>query len=121
MSNIGTFIPHLGLSLSHYSGKQVVGRLGVEIIQETVSSVLCGYNIRSLTETLTRRRLTISNAAMIKTFIKAASKIENFTGDLISILKKELLTASPIEKKIFLFWIAGLTGKSIQNGSDGWS
>jgi len=115
MSNLAKFIPQIGLSLSHYSGKQVVDRIGVEVIQETVASVLCGYNIRTLTETLTRRRLAISNAAMIKTFIKAASEIQNFTGDLISILKKELRTATPSEKKIFLLWIAGLTGKSVQN------
>lgn len=115
MYNLGKFIPQLGLSLAHYSGKQVIDRLGVEVIQETVASVLCGYNIRSLTETLTRRRLTISNAAMIKTFIRAAAEIENFTGELISILKKELRTASSTEKKIFLLWIAGLTGKSVQN------
>ena len=115
MSNLGKFIPQLGLSLAHYSGKQVIDRIGVEVIQETVASVLCGYNIRSLTETLTRRRLTISNTAMIKTFIEAASEIENFTGDLISILKKELRAASSSEKKTFLSWIAGLTGKSVQN------
>jgi len=115
MTNIGRYIPLLGLSLAHYSGKQVIDRLGTEAIQEAVASVLCGYNLRSLTENLTRRRLTLSNGAMIKTFIDAASNIKDFSANLIPILKRELLTASSAEKKVFLFWIAGLTNKSVQN------
>ena len=98
-----------------YSGNQIIDRLGEEVIRDTVASILCGYNVRSLTESLTRRRLTLSNGAMLKTFLKASSKSENFIKNLIHIIEEELATQSSTEKKTFLQWIAGLTDKGIQN------
>ena len=119
MSALVKFIPQLGLSLAKYSGKQVVDRLGIEVIQETIASVLCGYNIRSFTERLTRRRLTLSNCAMVKTFVDAVSSIDSFETNLTSILKKELQTATKSERKLFLSWIAGLTKKTYVNVTRG--
>jgi hypothetical protein len=112
---LGNYIPKLGLSLAKYKGQQIADRLGEEVVRETVASILCGYNLRALTENLTRRRLTLSNGAMVKTFIDAANKIDDFPEKLSAILSKELKGATPVERKIFLNWIVGLTGKSIQN------
>ena len=55
-------IPDLGLSLASYTGKQVVSRIGDEIIKDVIISVFSGGNIRSLTEPLTRRRITLEPA-----------------------------------------------------------
>ena len=54
-------IPSQSLSLVKYSGSQIIERLGKEIISNVVASVLSGENIRSLTESLTQRRLLLMN------------------------------------------------------------
>ncbi len=113
--SISKFIPKIGESLAFYKGKEVLERIGENIVKEVVTSVLCGGNVRSLTEGLTRRRLLLSNAALLATFLKCHDKIDNFIEEMPRIIKKELGTKISPEKKIFLQWFIGLTGKSIQN------
>ena len=108
-------IPRVGESLAKYKGVEVIDRIGEDIIKEVVASVLCGGNIRSLTEGLTRRRLTLSNAALFTTFLKSSHDIENFIDKLPEIVKMELNSNISNEKKLFLQWCVGLTEKSIQN------
>ncbi len=112
---ISEFIPEIGESFALYKGKDVLERIGENIIKEVVISILCGGNVRSLTEGLTRRRLALSNAALLVTFLKSYNKIDDFIEELPEIVKKELLTKISPGKKMFLQWFVGLTGKSIQN------
>lgn len=112
---ISTFIPKIGEDLALYKGKEVLERIGENIIKEVVISILCGGNVRSLTEGLTRRRLALSNAALLATFVKASKHIDNFIEKMPMLVKQELMTAISPEKKMFLQWFIGLTGKSIQN------
>ncbi len=108
-------IPRIGESLARYRGVEVIDRIGEDIVVEVVTSVLCGGNIRSLTEGLTRRRLTLSNAALFVTFLRSGQDIENFVDKIPEIVKTELRSRIPNERKLFLQWCIGLTGKSIQN------
>lgn len=108
-------IPRIGENLAKYRGVEVIDRIGEDIVKEVVTSVLCGENIRSLTEGLTRRRLALSNAALFMTFLKSNHDIENFIDKLPEIVKTELNSNISSEKKLFLQWCIGLTGKSIQN------
>ncbi len=108
-------IPLIGLSLVQYSGQEVVEKLGESIIKDVVISILCGENVRSLTEGLTRRRLALSNAAMLKMFLDANKNIENFIPQLPQLVHKELREKLPIEVNKFLGWLVGITGKSAQN------
>ena len=62
MPRISANIPQAGVALASYSGRQVIDRIGEDVIKKLVLSILCGDNVRSLTEGLTRRRLAISNA-----------------------------------------------------------
>lgn len=112
---LSEFIPKIGEDLALYKGKEVLERIGENIIKEVVISILCGGNVRSLTEGLTRRRLALSNAALLVTFLKAHRQIDNFLADMPAIVKRELMTTISPEKKMFLQWLIGLTGKSIQN------
>lgn len=112
---ISQFIPPVGESLALYKGKEVLERIGEHIIKDVVTSILCGGNVRSLTEGLTRRRLALSNASLLVTFLHAYTQIENFIEVMPSLVKQELLTNISPEKKMFVQWFAGLTGKSIQN------
>ncbi|MDE2832473.1 MAG: CfrBI family restriction endonuclease [Gemmatimonadota bacterium] len=108
-------IPRIGESLAKYRGVEVIDRIGEDIVKEAVTSVLCGGNIRSLTEGLTRRRLTLLNAALFVTFLKSGQNIENFVDKIPEIVKTELRSRTSDGKKLFLEWCIGLTGKSIQN------
>ncbi len=108
-------IPYIGESLAKYKGVEIIDRIGEDIVKEVVTSVLCGENIRSLTEGLTRRRLALSNAALFITFLKSNHDIGNFIDKLPEIVKTELNSDISSEKKLFLQWCIGLTGKSIQN------
>jgi len=76
---VSQFIPKMGKRLAKYSAIEMIERVGDEAIKEVVSSVLCGGNIRSLTEGLTRKRLSLSNAALFFTYLQASKNIEGFS------------------------------------------
>lgn len=113
---ITSYIPKLGKQLSKYSGVEIIDRLGADVIKGVVTSILSGGNVRSLTESLTRRRLNLSNASLLITFLKCLKNIDKFSENLNNIVADELkYLKNDEEGKIFLNWIVGLTGKSIQN------
>lgn len=113
---ITSYIPRLGKELSKYSGVEIIDRLGISVIKGVVTSILSGGNVRSLTESLTRRRLNLSNASMLVAFLKCLKNIDNFSENMNTIVADELAQLkNDHEGKIFLNWIVGLTGKSIQN------
>ena len=109
-------IPPIGKQLSNYSGAEIIDRLGTDIIRNVVTSILSGGNVRALTESLTRRRLNLSNAAMLMLYLECLKNNDNFSANLHRLvadeLKKEKLDR---ESRIFLNWLVGLTGKGIQN------
>jgi len=113
---ITSYIPLSGLSLASYKGVELIEKVGEDIIKNVVISVLCGGNVRSLTEGLTRRRIALSNAALLVTLIKSSENIDDFVARFPQLVKNEL-SDSKLEKdkKIFLQWFSGLTNKSIQN------
>jgi hypothetical protein len=110
------YIPELGLSLAKYSGEQLIDRVGQDIIKNVVSSILCGGNVRALTEGLTQRRISLSNAAMLIAYLKASKNIKDFQNRLPQLVSTELKVSKlKTEQKVFLQWLVGLTGKSVQN------
>lgn len=54
MSKFTKLIPQEGLDLVKYSGKDLINRLGKDVIENVVLSILCGDNLRDLTESLTQ-------------------------------------------------------------------
>ena len=69
---VSQYIPSLGLSLAKYSGDQLIERVGEDIIKNVVTSILCGGNVRALTEGLTQRRISLSNASLLIGMIKVS-------------------------------------------------
>lgn len=113
---VSKYIPELGLSLAKYSGEQLIERVGQDIIKNVVGSILCGGNVRTLTESLTQRRISLSNATMLIAYLKATKNIKNFQERLPQIVSNELRVSKLTqEQRVFLQWLVGLTGKSIQN------
>ncbi len=115
-SQVSDFVPKVGAELSNYQGKQLIDRIGEEVLKEVVASVLCGENLRSLTEGLTRRRLMISNAAMLTTFLSASINFPDFVKKSPFLIAEELSKSKLTkDKKLYLTWLVGLTEKGIQN------
>ena len=113
---IKDFIPKIGKQLARYTAKEMVLSIGQEAINDVVSSVLCGGNIRNLTEELTKKRIALSNAAMFYTYFKALGEIDNFVEDFYKLAQEDLKTKKvPTDEKLYLEWMLGLTGKSLQN------
>lgn len=115
MKKLSSLIPKESLVLVNYSGKELIDRLGKDIISNVVLSVLCGDNIRNLTEGLTQRRILLMNASLIMTYLKALSSYENLAENLTTIVASEVKGRLSPEVKRYLLWFIGLTGKSVQN------
>lgn len=90
MKKLISLIPENSLNLVKYSGKELINKLGNELISKVVLSLLCGDNIRNLTEGLTQRRILLMNSSLFITYLKALSSIDNFTSSLSKIVNKEL-------------------------------
>lgn len=108
-------IPQQGLSLVKLSGKEFVDKLGLEIVQGVVGSILKGKNVRDLTESLTQRRILLVSASLIATYLKGLSSFDNFEETLNDLVKKNVRMKLSTEEKRYLLWFIALTGKSIQN------
>jgi len=96
-------------------GRDLLDTLGLPALRTVVSQVLCGVNIRSATESLTRRRIALLNAAILTTYTNLARR--GMAGvDIPSEAYKEYKgkSATP-EDKIILRWMLGLTSKQVQN------
>lgn len=109
-------IPEIGKQLATYKGSELIDRIGESIVKDVVTNVLCGTNIRSLTENLTRKRISLSNAALLMTYLESSVAIENFEKNISNLVGKEMLDRKTTkEEKVYLQWLIGLTGKSVQN------
>ena len=108
--NLSELIPELGLSLASYTGKEILRRLGMEMIRETVCGTLCGVNIRALTESLTRRRILLSNLSMLAFQLRLGNEKLDFTE-----LFRDKYGEASANEKLYLQWLVGLTQKGIQN------
>ena len=109
-------IPEIGRNLTKFSGKELIDRIGEDLILEVVTSILCGGNVRALTEGLTQRRILITNASLFLTYLRGIKEFSDFDTKYSKIVLKELLNNKLREEdKIFLQWLIGLTGKSFQN------
>ena len=104
-----------GLSLVKYSGKEFVDKLGLEIVQGVVGSILKGKNVRDLTESLTQRRILLVSASLIVTYLKGLSSFEDFEKSLNDLVKRNVRMRLSLSEKRYLLLFIGLTGKSIQN------
>jgi hypothetical protein len=82
--SLSKYIPDLGLKLAKFSGSELLERVGDDVIRDVVSSILCGGNVRTLTEGLTQRRIALSNAALLVAYLKASKDIKNLPENFTS-------------------------------------
>jgi len=108
-------MPQTGKDLISYSGKQVIEKIGPDIIRDLIVSTLCGQNIRNLTEDLTRRRVAIINGALLTLFVKGCNNIDDFINKIPYLVGEELKQKTTKVDRDILLWLLGLTGKGVQN------
>ena len=96
-------------------GRDLLDTLGLPALRSVVSQVLCGVNIRDATETLTHRRISLLNAAILSAYTNLASSglsASEIADEAFLEIRKP---STPVEDKIVLRWMLGLTQKQVQN------
>ena len=71
--SISKAFPEEAKDLLLVRGRDLLDTLGLPALRTVVSQVLCGVNIRNATETLTQRRISLLNAAMLQTYTYLAN------------------------------------------------
>ncbi len=89
----------------------LVRMLGWTLIRQVVYDVLCGENIRNLTEKLTRRRLAMLNAALMA-WLLDQQDLEKLLEQAAKTLQGQNLAKA---ERWTAQWILGLTDKARQN------
>jgi hypothetical protein len=109
-------ISPVDLDLLSASGSQLVEQIGLDVVRGVVLEVLTGKNLRDSTETLTRRRITALNLAMVELFIKGSTSSKDFVERLPNIAA-DILSGENLPKaeRWVAQWILGLTDKAFQN------
>jgi hypothetical protein len=64
--NLSSHFPEEARDLLLVRGRELLDTLGLPALRSVVTQVLCGVNIRSATETLTHRRISLLNAALLR-------------------------------------------------------
>ncbi len=115
--SVEELFPEKGKLVLSASGREFIQRLGIEAVRQVVLGVLCGENIRSQTEPLTRRRLTIVTGAMVALFVRGWTEVEDFTQRLPEFALEQMKRSPQSRKEAFwpAQWLLGLTTKGIQN------
>lgn len=104
------------LDLLTASGKNLIKRIGIDVIRGVVLDVLTGRNIRNSTEILTRRRIAALNLATFQLFLQGSEVVDNFIERLPYIASDILSTGRLKKEERWLAqWILGLTDKGVQN------
>jgi hypothetical protein len=102
-----------GLLIS--KGTEIIKRIGDDAVKEAILSVLSGENIRNSTEFITRRRLALSNGALLTLFLRNCCENTEFVKNLSKMTVAELKVAKKKDEKWMLEWLLGLTDKAVQN------
>jgi hypothetical protein len=111
---IANLFPEFARDLLDVKGRDLIALIGDDAIKSVIVSLLCGENIRVVTEPLTCRRLSVSNAAMLVLLLKGCTDPKFITTLPSRAVEEYGNTNKRLEKQI-LQWLLGLTGKSVQN------
>ncbi len=114
---LDTVFSEKGKQLIGGTGKEFIKGLGEEAAKKVVKNVLLGNNLRASTEYLTRRRLSMTSAAVIDMFIEGLNQDKAFIGKLNALALEQIENAGQSDKERLwpAQWAIGLTGKSFQN------
>ena len=111
---LSDYIPAECLAYVKASGSELLERIGHDELRTIVTGVICGENVRAVTEPLTRRRLAILNAALLVTLVRASQDLS--PQELLEQAQQECRGLPRTDPRhAVLLWILGLTNKQVQN------
>jgi hypothetical protein len=110
------FLNPASLDLLAGSGASFIQQIGLDVIRDILLDILTGKNLRDSTESLTRRRITALNLAIVSLFLKGSERSPDFVSQL-PYLASDILASKGISKadRWLSQWILGLTDKAVQN------
>ncbi|GIK30084.1 MAG: hypothetical protein BroJett007_32220 [Chloroflexota bacterium] len=116
MPTLENLLSSEALELIKATGIDLIETVGLEAVRDIVLDILCGRNIRSSTEILTRRRIVALNLALIDFVARGTAADPDFIERLPHIAA-EVLTSKRTSKadQLLALWALGLTGKAKQN------
>lgn len=103
-----------GKKLITATRENILKTLSTEALNDIVSSILCGGNIREVTENTTKNRLFSSYAALLELFTKIYKSDNKEYFDDIRRQWKAFNNKSDKAKLLYL-WLMGLTKKGMDN------
>lgn len=113
--DIGDRFPVEARDLLLIRGRDLLDTLGLPAVRSVVGQVLSGENIRDATETLTHRRISLLNAAIVNTYASLAREGFDSSAIIDGAYQRIRGAAVSPEEKIILRWMLGLTNKQVQN------
>lgn len=115
MENLISLYPQLGKNALSHSGGNLIDSVGMGTIKEVIYTTLCGENLRDSTESLTRKRLILSNCSFLLLFLNGCYKNKNFIEELTRRSVEQIKLSRKKEDRWILQWLIGLTDKQVQN------
>lgn len=113
--NIINYYPKKWKDFLAASGKDFIETIGENAVKEALLSVLSGANLRDSTEFITRRKLALSNGAILVMFLRGCSSRQDFLEKLNDKVIKGLKGRNSKYDRWILEWLLGLTDKAVQN------
>lgn len=112
--NVEDHFPESARHLLSVSGKELVQKLGITALEAVVGDVLLGVNVRSATESLTKRRISLLSGALLKMYV---SLYENGVEPLQipDLVRDRISRVTDKDTKRVLQWMVGMTEKQVQN------
>ena len=115
---LSVYISDDKVQASKTSNIKVLDRLGDAVLRKVVTSILQGGNLRDLTEVHTRKRILLSNVALIVLYLKMLSDNPKIEETLSKRIGQELAMSSkivPPHKRDVLLSLIGMTKKGWDN------
>ena len=98
--------PESARHLLSVSGKELVRKLGISVLESVVSDVLVGVNIRNATESLTKRRVGLLNGALLEMYASLhESGIDPL--EIPDLVRERLLSVKDKDTQRVLQWMVG--------------
>ncbi len=113
--NLTDLLPQNFGALLESKGVNFIKRAGEENVRQVVVDVLCGNNLRTSTEHLTRLRLGKLNAATFMVYLSGLQAVKDFGRTIPQMAFETIISRASKSEKELCKWMIGLTGKGVQN------
>ncbi len=108
-------MPSVFHELMESNGATFIRQVGEDSVRKVVGDILCGVNLRTSTESITRQRIGKLNAATLLLYLRGLQAASDFSRQLPQIAATGLSHRVSKSEKWLYQWMLGLTDKGFQN------